>query len=193
MPIDCPEPFGLVVIEAMACGTPVIAFPFGSMPELIEPGVNGALVESVDQAVAAVEGWLRSTGGCAGVHSNSASPWLAWPRTTSACTRRSSRRWCRRPVDPRCPSKVSQSRFLRAWRPRSGSFALGSTQPASTGPPNCPGQHRGLRNEGQSTSRHLRYPGSARGADSLRIALPPDGGIAARIALLSISVSSRSS
>jgi glycosyltransferase involved in cell wall biosynthesis len=55
MPIDWPEPFGLVVIEAMACGTPVIAFPFGSMPELIELGVNGALVENVDQAVAAVE------------------------------------------------------------------------------------------------------------------------------------------
>jgi glycosyltransferase involved in cell wall biosynthesis len=55
MPIDWPEPFGLVVIEAMACGTPVIAFPFGSMPELIEPGVNGALVESVDQAIAEVE------------------------------------------------------------------------------------------------------------------------------------------
>ena len=55
MPIEWPEPFGLVVIEAMACGTPVIAFPFGSMPELIEPGVNGALVESIDQAVAAVE------------------------------------------------------------------------------------------------------------------------------------------
>jgi glycosyltransferase involved in cell wall biosynthesis len=55
MPIDWPEPFGLVVIEAMACGTPVIAFPFGSMPELIEPGVNGALVENIDQAVAAVE------------------------------------------------------------------------------------------------------------------------------------------
>jgi glycosyltransferase involved in cell wall biosynthesis len=55
MPIGWPEPFGLVVIEAMACGTPVIAFPFGSMPELIEPGVNGALAESVDQAVAAVE------------------------------------------------------------------------------------------------------------------------------------------
>ena len=55
MPIDWPEPFGLVVIGAMACGTPVIAFPFGSMPELIEPGVNGALVENVDEAVAAVE------------------------------------------------------------------------------------------------------------------------------------------
>ncbi len=55
MPIDWPEPFGLVVIEAMACGTPVIAFPFGSMPELIEPGVNGALVNSIDEATAAVE------------------------------------------------------------------------------------------------------------------------------------------
>jgi glycosyltransferase involved in cell wall biosynthesis len=55
MPIGWPEPFGLVVIEAMACGTPVIAFPFGSMPELIEPGVNGALVENIEQAVAAVE------------------------------------------------------------------------------------------------------------------------------------------
>jgi glycosyltransferase involved in cell wall biosynthesis len=55
MPIGWPEPFGLVVIEAMACGTPVIAYPFGSMPELIEPGVNGALVESVEEAVAAVE------------------------------------------------------------------------------------------------------------------------------------------
>ena len=54
MPIGWPEPFGLVVIEAMACGTPVIAFRFGSMPELIEPGVNGALVKSIDQAIAAV-------------------------------------------------------------------------------------------------------------------------------------------
>jgi glycosyltransferase involved in cell wall biosynthesis len=42
------------VIEAIACGTPVIAFPLGSMPELIEPGINGALVKSIDQAVAAV-------------------------------------------------------------------------------------------------------------------------------------------
>jgi glycosyltransferase involved in cell wall biosynthesis len=55
MPIGWPEPFGLVVIEAMACGTPAIAFPFGSMPELVEPGVNGAMVESVDEAIAAVE------------------------------------------------------------------------------------------------------------------------------------------
>jgi glycosyltransferase involved in cell wall biosynthesis len=59
MPIGWPEPFGLVVIEAMACGTPVIAFPFGSMPELIEPGANGFLVENEDQAAAAVHAAAR--------------------------------------------------------------------------------------------------------------------------------------
>ena len=54
LPIDWPEPFGLVVIEANACGTPVIAFARGSMPELIADGVNGFLVEDIDQAAAAV-------------------------------------------------------------------------------------------------------------------------------------------
>jgi glycosyltransferase involved in cell wall biosynthesis len=53
--INFAEPFGLSVIEAMACGTPVIATRRGSMPELIEDGVNGFLVDSVDQAVAAIE------------------------------------------------------------------------------------------------------------------------------------------
>lgn len=53
-PIAWPEPFGLVMIEAMACGTPVIAFSCGSVPEVIEPGVSGYIVHSVDEAVAAV-------------------------------------------------------------------------------------------------------------------------------------------
>jgi glycosyltransferase involved in cell wall biosynthesis len=53
-PIDWPEPFGLVMIEANACGTPVIAWRNGSTPEVIRPGVNGELVESIDEAVAAV-------------------------------------------------------------------------------------------------------------------------------------------
>jgi glycosyltransferase involved in cell wall biosynthesis len=53
-PIDWPEPFGLVMIEAMACGTPVIACCHGSVPEVMEEGVTGFVVDNVDQAVAAV-------------------------------------------------------------------------------------------------------------------------------------------
>ncbi|MBD8577289.1 glycosyltransferase [Pseudomonas syringae] len=53
-PIDWPEPFGLVMIEAMACGTPVIAFNQGSVPEVIDEGQSGFIVDSVEQAVAAV-------------------------------------------------------------------------------------------------------------------------------------------
>jgi glycosyltransferase involved in cell wall biosynthesis len=53
-PIDWPEPFGLVMIEALACGTPVIAWPNGSVPEVIEDGKTGYVVETVGEAVAAV-------------------------------------------------------------------------------------------------------------------------------------------
>ena len=53
-PIDWPEPFGLVMIEAMACGTPVIAWPCGSVPEIVEPGVTGFVVRDEDEAVAAL-------------------------------------------------------------------------------------------------------------------------------------------
>jgi glycosyltransferase involved in cell wall biosynthesis len=52
-PIDWPEPFGLVMIEAMACGTPVVAFRCGSTPEVIEDGETGFLVDTLEQAVAA--------------------------------------------------------------------------------------------------------------------------------------------
>jgi glycosyltransferase involved in cell wall biosynthesis len=53
-PIDWPEPFGLVMIEAMACGTPTIAFRCGSVPEIMEDGITGAIVESEDAAIAAL-------------------------------------------------------------------------------------------------------------------------------------------
>jgi len=53
-PIDWPEPFGLVMIEAMSAGTPVIAFRNGSVPEVIKDGVSGVLCETMDDAVEAV-------------------------------------------------------------------------------------------------------------------------------------------
>ena len=54
-PIDWPEPFGLVMIEAMSCGTPVIAFRCGSVPEIVEDGMSGFIVDSIEDAVAAVQ------------------------------------------------------------------------------------------------------------------------------------------
>ena len=53
-PIAFPEPFGLSVVEAMACGTPVVAYPLGSMPEVVDDGVTGYLVTDETSAVAAV-------------------------------------------------------------------------------------------------------------------------------------------
>jgi glycosyltransferase involved in cell wall biosynthesis len=59
VPIDWPEPFGLVMIEAMAFGTPVIAFNRGSVPEVIEDGLTGYLVEDETSAIGAVCGLQR--------------------------------------------------------------------------------------------------------------------------------------
>ena len=53
-PIDWPEPFGLVMIEALACGTPVIGWRRGSVPEVLDDGCTGFIVDSVDEAVSAV-------------------------------------------------------------------------------------------------------------------------------------------
>jgi glycosyltransferase involved in cell wall biosynthesis len=54
-PIDWPEPFGLVMIEAMACGTPVIAFRRGSVPEVLDEGQTGFIVDDEDGAIAAIK------------------------------------------------------------------------------------------------------------------------------------------
>ena len=54
-PIDWPEPFGLAMIEAMACGTPVIAYRCGSIPEVVDEGVTGFIVDSQEEAIKAVE------------------------------------------------------------------------------------------------------------------------------------------
>jgi glycosyltransferase involved in cell wall biosynthesis len=55
LPIDWPEPFGLVMIEAMACGTPVLAYNRGSVPEIVDPGLTGFVVEDETSAAAVVD------------------------------------------------------------------------------------------------------------------------------------------
>ena len=95
-PIDWPEPFGIVMIEAMACGTPVIAFPAGSAPEVIDDGVSGWLVDDVDEAVRAVrrvERFDRSEGASvlrAALHDRPRRPRLCGhlPRPVRACASR---------------------------------------------------------------------------------------------------------
>jgi len=82
-PIDWPEPFGLVMIEAMSAGTPVIAWPNGSVPEVLRHGVTGLIVDSLEAAAAASrqavfldrEKFARS--------SSAASPPNAWLRIIS--------------------------------------------------------------------------------------------------------------
>ena len=57
-PIDWPEPFGLVMIEAMACGTPVLAFKCGSVPEIVDDGMTGKIVDSEEEAVKVIPALL---------------------------------------------------------------------------------------------------------------------------------------
>ena len=88
MPIRWPEPFGLVMTEAMACGTPVIAFPEGSAPELVLDGETGFVVD--DEHGHGGRGRAaraRSTRRAAATARGSASTWPPWPRPTRAPTR----------------------------------------------------------------------------------------------------------
>lgn len=87
MPIDWPEPFGLVMIEAMACGTPVIAYANGSVPEILEDGVTGFIVRDQAQAIAAA----RNVG-------------------------RIDRRRCRRVFEQRFTDRVMARRYLDVYR-----------------------------------------------------------------------------
>ena len=85
-PISFAEPFGLSVVEAMACGTPVVAFSRGSMPEIILHGETGFLVNSVIEAAVP---WSRCpplTGRPADAGWSGASAGNGWCRTTWRCT-----------------------------------------------------------------------------------------------------------
>jgi glycosyltransferase involved in cell wall biosynthesis len=87
MPIDWPEPFGLVMIEAMACGTPVIAYGQGSVPEVLDEGVTGFIVENQQQAIEAA----RNIG-------------------------RIDRRRCRQVFEQRFAARVMAKRYLEVYR-----------------------------------------------------------------------------
>ena len=82
-PIDWPEPFGLVMIEAMSCGTPCVAWRDGSVPEIVSEGSNGFIVDSIEGAVAAVHVPRNSIGTRVRARSRSDSRRSAWRAITS--------------------------------------------------------------------------------------------------------------
>jgi glycosyltransferase involved in cell wall biosynthesis len=101
MPIDWPEPFGLVMIEAMACGTPVIAYRHGSVPEILEQGVTGFVVDNQEQAIAAARDIEKID-----------------------------RRRCRQVFERRFAARVMARRHLEVYRELVQARALGSGVPA---------------------------------------------------------------
>jgi glycogen synthase len=89
--IDWPEPFGLSMIEAMACGTPVLALRRGSVEEVVEDGLTGRIVDSIDEATVTlphVMSWIAVR--CAGALKSGSQP-RAWRRIMCGCTSRCSR------------------------------------------------------------------------------------------------------
>ena len=90
-PIAFAEPFGLAVVEAMAAGTPVVAYARGSMPEVVDEGVTGFLVHDAGTAVAAVDRAVRArSGGGAPAWPRPGSARTGWSPTTLPCMNRSS-------------------------------------------------------------------------------------------------------
>jgi glycosyltransferase involved in cell wall biosynthesis len=82
MPIRWDEPFGMVMVEALACGTPVIAFPEGAAVEIVQDGLNGYLVDDEDAMAAAVARLARINAPIAGPRSRSGSISTSLPRNT---------------------------------------------------------------------------------------------------------------
>jgi len=87
-PIDWSEPFGLVMIEAMACGTPVIAWRSGSVPEVIDEARTGFMVRSIEEAIEAIAKVENLTGPSFVPPSKGALPRTAWRGTMWLSTRR---------------------------------------------------------------------------------------------------------
>ena len=86
-PIDWAEPFGLVMIESMACATPVVAYRTGSVPEVITDGVSGFVVDDLDGCRRARwSGWRARSARGAASPSRIGSRWTEWRATTSPCS-----------------------------------------------------------------------------------------------------------
>ena len=85
-PIAWPEPFGLVMAEALAAATPVLAFPNGAAPEIVEHGQTGYLCRSEEEMAAASPASARSAAGGAAPPPSGGFPWPGWPRATNGYT-----------------------------------------------------------------------------------------------------------
>jgi len=84
--IDWPEPFGLAMIEAMACGTPVLALRRGSVEEVVEDGLTGHIVDNIEQAAGAARRVMMLDRRVCAADLKDDSPPGAWRRTTCRCT-----------------------------------------------------------------------------------------------------------
>ena len=152
-PIDWPEPFGLVMIEAMACGTPVIAWGCGSVPEVVDDGVTGRVVYSQGEAMSAVAEVAGYDVAASAIRSSVGSPRRPWRvatnRSTGVRTSRTTR--CRgawpeaspwmpnRPSPlPRSPPMCSRMATVSWWPMPTVTSATTATDCSTTTPGCCP-------------------------------------------------------